>query len=185
MFFAGCVLVAASLAQVLVYTRLNLYLGIPDRAFMLGETVIYSVIGQWMWIPGTVLMSQCCPSGKEATMYALVAGTINLGESLASFNGAFLLHCLGVVPTGGANEGNQFARLWQASLFSAALAMLMTTAMPLFIPNVSPGERLLPAGDSSVTRGSPWQRLKRRLKASDQSESEAFAPSHGQNVARV
>merc|ERR1719408_736129 len=100
------------MTQALVYARSNLGLGIPDSVFVLGETVIQSILCQWFWMPCTLLTSQCCPHGSEATMYALIAGTINLGYSLGSFNGAYLLQRLGVNPKGSLGEGGEFAHFW-------------------------------------------------------------------------
>merc|ERR1719399_407341 len=127
--------------QILVYTRWNLVLGIPDRVFMLGETVMGSLVGQWMWIPGTVLLSQCCPKGLEATMYALLAGTINLGETLASYNGAYMLHNYHISPDGSKGEGEMFSHIWQASLTTTVLSLVTTCMLPFFIPNATQTER--------------------------------------------
>jgi len=64
----------------MVYTRANkTYFGIPDHLFVLGGAVLNSIFHQWMWIPGVVLLSQLCPKGVEATMYALLAGCHNVG----------------------------------------------------------------------------------------------------------
>jgi hypothetical protein len=73
-----------SLTDVIMFTRLNKRWGLPDHAFVLGSSVLTSVIGQWMWMPGVVILSQLCPKGMEATMYALLAGCHNLGNTIAS-----------------------------------------------------------------------------------------------------
>lgn len=158
----------ASVMQVLVYTRLNLIIGIPDRAFMLGETMIHHVLSQWIWIPGTVLLAQCCPHGMEATMYALLAGAINLGDTLGSFNGAYLLHRLGVEPQGADGESSQFDGLWRAALISAGVLLACTSVMPLFVPDASPDRRLLVNNEDSATAGSPWRRLLQRFGVGDE-----------------
>eukprot|EP00746_Dinoflagellata_sp_MGD_P086681 gnl/MRDRNA2_/MRDRNA2_34331_c0_seq1.p1 gnl/MRDRNA2_/MRDRNA2_34331_c0~~gnl/MRDRNA2_/MRDRNA2_34331_c0_seq1.p1 ORF type:complete len:575 (+),score=55.76 gnl/MRDRNA2_/MRDRNA2_34331_c0_seq1:118-1842(+) len=150
-FFAG-------ILQLLVYTRYNLVLGIPDRIFMLGETLIHNCLGQWLWIPGTVLLSQCCPKGLEATMYALLAGAINLGETLASYNGAYMLHRYHVNPDGRVGEGNTFSNMWQPSLTTTCLSLVTTCMLPLFIPNATQTERLIRTEESSAIAGSPWDR---------------------------
>lgn len=174
----------AGLLQLLVYTRLNLKLGIPDRIFMLGETVMGSLVGQWLWIPGTVLLSQCCPKGLEATMYALLAGTINLGETLASYNGAYMLHNYHINPDGSKGEGTTFSHLWQASLTTTCLSLVTTCMLPFFIPNATQTERLLRSEESSAISGSLWDRwflrpsgggLSERL--GDHSEADAAAGS--------
>ena len=47
----------------------------------------YSITHQWMWMPGILLLGQLCPKGSEATMYALLAGCHNLGNSGANMLG--------------------------------------------------------------------------------------------------
>merc|ERR1719487_1665545 len=93
-----------SLSMVVVFKRCNILWGIPDDIFVLADTVVHTMIGQWMWIPGSVLLSQCCPRGIEATMYALVAGAIDLGDTVASFSGAYFLNLLEVAPRGSESE---------------------------------------------------------------------------------
>ena len=50
--------------------------------------------------PGVVILSQLCPPGLEATMYALLAGCHNLGGAIASSTGAWVLQVLSVQPSG-------------------------------------------------------------------------------------
>merc|ERR1719424_914931 len=98
--------------------RWNVKMGIPDHAFVLGSSVLTTVVGQWMWMPGVVILSQLCPKGMEATMYALLAGCHNLGNTLSLYLGAYILEMLGVRPTGAKNESAQFNNLWMAALIA-------------------------------------------------------------------
>ena len=50
--------------------------------------------------PGVVILSQLCPPGLEATMYALLAGCHNLGGTISSATGAWVLQVLEVQPSG-------------------------------------------------------------------------------------
>ena len=51
-------------------------MGIPDHVLVLGAEALTDVIGQWVWRPGAVLMSQLCPEGMEATMFAEAAAVL-------------------------------------------------------------------------------------------------------------
>merc|ERR1719502_847433 len=102
----------------MMFTRLNIRLGIPDTYFVLGANVLQTIVGQWMWMPGIVILSQLCPKGMEATMYALLAGCHNLGNTIASNCGAWVLLLLGCNPTGADNETAQFDKLWLGSALS-------------------------------------------------------------------
>merc|ERR1719393_830572 len=109
------VLSLLSLTDVIMFTRLNVQWGIPDHFFCLGASVMQTVVSQWMWMPGVVILSQLCPKGMEATMYALLAGCHNLGNTIASNCGALALELLGCQPSGQPNESEQFKNLWIAS----------------------------------------------------------------------
>merc|ERR1719326_1253045 len=102
------VLSLLSFTDVIMFTRLNVRLGLPDHFFVLGSSVLTSVIAQWMWMPGVVITSQLCPKGMEATMYALLAGCHNLGNTISSNCGAYVLLLLGCSPSGADGESAQF-----------------------------------------------------------------------------
>lgn len=163
--FANFLVCGVSLAALLVYTRFNLVLGIPDTLFVMSTWGIWAIVHMWMWLPGVVLLSQLCPKGVEATMYALLAGCHNLGLATASYLGASMLKVLEISPTGAANESHQFDNLWVAALIQAVAPMLTLIALPWMIPNALQTEKLLDA-DARAVDNSPWQRLMRRQSSS-------------------
>lgn len=156
------VLSALSLCDVVFFTRLNVRLGIPDHIFVLGSGAFAGVIGQWMWMPGVVIMSQLCPEGMEATMYALLAGCHNLGNTIASNCGALVLEWLGCQPEGNPNESAQFQKLWLASLLSTVLPLLTVLLVPWMIPDAKQTDKLLPEGDRDAMKGSLLRRWRGR-----------------------
>jgi len=147
-----------NVADVLMFARLNVRLGIPDHFFVLGTGAFASVIDQWMWMPGVVITSQLCPPGMEATMYALLAGCHNLGNTIASNCGAWLLEFLECQPTGGPGETQQFSRLWLASLIATMLPALTVFLTFVLIPDAKQTDKLLPEGDRDATSGSLLRR---------------------------
>jgi len=159
--FANLLLCIVNLIGILVYTRTNVRLGISDAFFVLGTWGTNGIVQMWMWLPGIVLLSQLCPSGVEATMYALLAGCHNLGLSVSSYAGACVLEALGVAPRGAPNEGKQFENLWIAALVQAVAPVLTLVLLPCMIPNALQTDKLLDTGDSAV-EGSPCQRLRAR-----------------------
>merc|ERR1719310_1389978 len=148
------VLSLLSLTDVIMFTRLNLRFGLPDHAFVLGASVLTTVIAQWMWMPGVVILSQLCPKGMEATMYALLAGCHNLGSSIASNCGALVLEWLDCRPSGAKGESKQFENLWVASALSTVLPMLTLVLLPWLIPNAYQTDKLLDDNDRDATAGS-------------------------------
>lgn len=145
-----------SFLDIIMFTRMNVKLGIPDTVFVLGSSVSGTIITQWQWMPGVVLLSQMCPKGMEATMYALLAGCHNLGNTLSGFLGAYILEILGVQPAGLPNEGAMFENLWMASLIATCLPMLTLVAIPYLIPDKKQTDKLLDEDDRSATAGSLW-----------------------------
>eukprot|EP00438_Fugacium_kawagutii_P003481 Skav218362 [mRNA] locus=scaffold2066:70840:72486:+ [translate_table: standard] len=166
-----------SSVNVLVYTRRNIDWGIPDDVFVLGGTVLQNVFVRWAYVPGGLLLCQVCPEGLEATMFALLAGSQNLGRAVASIFGTYLLAYLGVEPDGTPHDRNCFDRLWIAAVLQSILPLLTLGLLPRMIPDASQTDRIRltpdgPVGDtggqlesdptSSValaTSGSLWGRL--------------------------
>jgi len=144
----------------MIFTRLNVRLGLPDHAFVLGASVLTGIIAQWMWMPGVVIMSQLCPKGMEATMYALLAGCHNLGNTIASNCGALVLELLGCQPSGANNETAQFKNLWVGSALSIILPMLTLVMIPWLIPDARQTDKLMEDNERDATAGSLLKRWK-------------------------
>lgn len=147
-----------SMADVMLLSRLNRKMDIPDHIFVLGASVLQQLIGQWMWMPGVVMTAQMCPRGMEATMYALLAGCHNLGSTIASSTGALFLQWLGCSPSGRPNEDSEFDNLWIGALVSTVLPMFTLLLLPYMIPDARQTDKLLADEDRSATTGSLWQR---------------------------
>ena len=86
-------------------------------------------------MPSIVIISQLCPDKVEATMYALFAGSSNLGGNLANYGGAFVMEYLGVKPSGALNESRQFDNLWVASLISSLAPCIPLLLLTILVPD--------------------------------------------------
>ncbi len=93
------------LTTLLLVTHANRSLGIDDRWFSLGDTLILTVMGQITFMPVLVLAARLCPPGIEATLFALLMSVLNLAGLVSQEGGALLTHALGI------NEHN-FDKLW-------------------------------------------------------------------------
>lgn len=153
--FCNTVVTCLSLMDIVMYTRTNIKVGIPDVVFVLGSSVCTIVIRQWQWMPGMVIMSQLCPAGMEATMFALLAGCANIGNTIADYIGAYVLEVLHVHPTGAVDEGHQFDNLWKASAIATMMPAITILLVPFLIPQARQTDKLLMANRSSATCGSP------------------------------
>lgn len=155
---ANVVFTVVALLDVIVYTRANLSLGIPDHIFVLGTSVVQQLIFQWQWMPQVVLLSYLCPPGMEATMYALLAGCHNLGVAMSSTVGSFLLKSLDCEPNGSPNESAQFKNLWIASAISTVLPLITILLLINLVPDGRQGESLIEDSERTATEGSLWRR---------------------------
>jgi len=143
-----------SLLDVILFRRWNLEVGIPDSVFVLGSSGASMIIRQWQWMPGTVVMSQLCPKGMEAIMFALLAGCMNMGQQIAEYVGAYLLVELGVHPTGAPSEDAQFQNLWKASCIATLLPAVTIMLIPCLVPQANQTDKLLLSDPSSAVVGS-------------------------------
>jgi hypothetical protein len=76
---AQLLLLGAGALDFILYTRINLALGIPDRLFVLGEEAILPLVAKFYTIPMFVLATRICPPGVEASLFALLMSLSNLG----------------------------------------------------------------------------------------------------------
>ncbi|HBL11611.1 MAG TPA: folate/biopterin family MFS transporter [Cyanobacteria bacterium UBA11162] len=93
------------MSALILVTHTNRTLGIDDRWFSLGDSLILTVMGQIAFMPVLVLSARLCPPGVEATLFALLMSIWNLSGLLSQEIGALLTHWLGVT------EAN-FDKLW-------------------------------------------------------------------------
>lgn len=146
------------LPDIIMFKRWNVQWGIPDHVFILGASVMEQIVYQWQWMPLVVILSYLCPKGMEATMYALLAGSFNLGSVIASNCGAVVLNWLDVKPRGLPGEGKQFDNLWLAVLISTIMPALTVASLFFLIPDARQNENILDADEDSATTGSLWRR---------------------------
>jgi len=87
------------MTTLLLVTHTNRALGIDDRWFSLGDSLILTVIGQIAYMPVLVLAARLCPPGVEATLFALLMSITNLAGLVSYELGAALMHRLGITET--------------------------------------------------------------------------------------
>ncbi|CAE8646188.1 unnamed protein product [Polarella glacialis] len=145
-----------SVLDVMMFARLNRKLGIPDHMLVMGLSVFESMIAQWQWMPQVILMSQLCPKGMEATMFALLAGCHNLGMTISVNTGALLLEVLGCRPQGAVGESSQFEHLWIAAAVGSFLPLVAAVTLQHLLPDCKQTEKIDSVQDP--TKGSLFRR---------------------------
>ncbi|MCM1984657.1 folate/biopterin family MFS transporter [Lyngbya confervoides] len=155
-FWSTLLATGLGMTTLLLVTHANRELGIDDRWFSLGDSLILTVMGQIAFMPVLVLAARLCPKGIEATMFATLMALSNFAGVLSHESGALLMHGLGVTET-------NFDRLWLLVLITN-----LTTLLPLpllrWLPEQvdshdlpSPGEAT--PQDSAVAPALPEQSL--------------------------
>ncbi|KAF8060466.1 folate-biopterin transporter 1 [Scenedesmus sp. PABB004] len=104
--------------QLLLVSGANRALGLSDELFVLGDSVILTVLGQVSFMPILVLAARLCPAGVEATLFATLMSILNGGAFFGSALGAGLTGALGVTST-------DFSHL-----FALVLICNLTTLLP-------------------------------------------------------
>lgn len=133
--FNNSIYIIVSLLNIVIYKRWNLLVGIPDWVFVLGAETFQDIIGAWTNIPATLIMSQLCPLGIESTVFAILAGSSNLGMSLSRYLSVFIMELLDITPSGLPGETAKFNNLWIASLISIIAPIIPLLLVPRLIPD--------------------------------------------------
>ncbi|NMF85388.1 folate/biopterin family MFS transporter [Nodosilinea sp. P-1105] len=120
------------LSMLLLVTHANRSLGIDDRWFSLGDSLVLTVMGQIAFMPVLVLSARLCPPGVEATLFALLMSIVNLASLTSHELGALLTHWLGVTET-------NFDHLWQLVLLTNLSTLLPLPLLFLLPQSTSQG----------------------------------------------
>jgi folate/biopterin transporter len=128
------------MTALILVTHTNRTLGIDDRWFSLGDSLILTVMGQIAFMPVLVLAARLCPEGVEATLFALLMSINNLGGLLSHELGALLTHWLGVTET-------KFDNLWLLVVI-ANTSRLLPLLFLNWLPATDPQLELQAQGNS-------------------------------------
>ena len=103
-------------------------------------------------MPTTILMSKICPHGMEASVFALLAGFANFGNTMAGYVGAYALTMIGMEDIGKGEE-DDFSQAWKVCLFGALSPIICLMLFPILIPSASMVDELQRDGDGSTSDG--------------------------------
>lgn len=134
LYYAQIALAVVSLLDIVLVTRLNVRMGIPDTWFVLGDEIISDVVSRLKTMPLLVLCAKVCPPGLEGTLFALLMSISNFSGSISSYWGALLCYWIGIAK-------DQYEGLWIAVLIRSALKLV-----PIFflflIPDACPQQEI-------------------------------------------
>lgn len=143
----------ASVFDLVLVTRYNRHIGIPDKVFFaMGDAVIYQVITRIEVMPAIVLTSKVCPRGMEASVYALLVSFQNLGQGVARTVGDGLLDLLNIRTVAPCNFDNLPLAIIIAHV---ALPLLIFPLIFVLIPDARMTDDLINILDPSSSESSP------------------------------
>jgi folate/biopterin transporter len=136
-FWTTLLSVLLGLTSLLLVTHTNRALGIGDRWFSLGDSLILTIAGRIAFMPVLVLAARLCPVGIEATLFALLMSVLNVSSLCSAQLGALLTHLFGVTET-------DFSHLWQLVLVTN-LSSLLPLPLIHWLPEQSPAAAKVPS----------------------------------------
>lgn len=138
MFWSSIAAFLVGSTQLLLVTRANLALGIPDEAFAISDTFILRFTGVFQFLSVLVLCSRICPPGIEGTLFAALMGLLNAAGSIGEFWAALLTEYFDVtcVEDKGGDAQCNFENLWILVLIAQC-----TTLLPLFFLFLIPSQQ--------------------------------------------
>jgi folate/biopterin transporter len=122
------------MTTLLLVTHTNRSLGIDDRWFALGDSLVLTVMGQITFMPVLVLGARLCPPGIEATLFSLLMSSFNLSGLLSQEWGAVLTHYLGITDT-------NFDKLWLLVVITN-IGSIVPLIFIKWLPDEDPQEHL-------------------------------------------
>ena len=105
LFWSAIISTPLGMSSLLLITHANRALGIPDGAFIVGDDVVLSILGEIAFLPTLVLAAQLCPPGVEAVLFATLMSINNGAGALGTEIGALLTKWMGVTETNFDNLG--------------------------------------------------------------------------------
>ena len=106
-----------NLTQVLLVSRVNSSIGIPDEAFAIGCSFVVQITAELNMMPLLVLCCKVCPKNIEGSLYALLMSTWNFGLMVSGQVGGLLLMALGITD-------KEFGNLWVLVVVTSGLMVL-------------------------------------------------------------
>jgi hypothetical protein len=135
-----------NLTDVVLVKRWNLSIGIPDEVMVLGDCALSPMARRFYIMPLYILAAKVCPSGAEATVFAILTALGNFGSSVSVYYGSLVLQYFDI------RDGN-YDNLVLVICLKCASRLLPLLLIPLLVPTGAPFEgEVSPDGRGSISR---------------------------------
>ncbi|GAB5033212.1 major facilitator superfamily protein isoform 2 [Nannochloropsis oceanica] len=133
---AQVLMVGAGMLDWILVKRLNLRVGISDKAFVLGDEALVPILRRFSAMPFFVLAAKVCPERCEATLFALLMALSNFGGDVGSYIGVGVLKAFHV-------HRGDYSELSNVVLVKTMCRFIPVFLIPLLIPDASPADEIL------------------------------------------
>ncbi|CEL94627.1 unnamed protein product [Vitrella brassicaformis CCMP3155] len=150
--------IVASCVDLLIIERVNIKMGVPDKAaFVLGDAMILNLASMLDIMPGILMLSRLTSPSVATSSYAVLQSFMNFGQNASLALGVWLIEVLGI-KTGSDGSGEcDFRNLTYLVLVAhiilpamcIPLTFLLIPDMPIMPPSSGGG------GDGDESGGSP------------------------------
>jgi folate/biopterin transporter len=146
---------SVSLFNLVIANRWNVVLGIPDKIFVAGGTVVQGLAGEIAFMPVAVLAARLAPAGREGTVYAVVMAVVNVAWACSELISGLLSRWMGIADGSYANMPPLLL-----AVAAAALAPLLCLRLVPEIPRADASGRdhhVISQTDESVSLTCPME----------------------------
>lgn len=146
---SAIIITIIGITRTIIFLRWNVTVfGIPDTIFVLLIESFSHTVNAWSIIPSMVLLGKLCPKNTEATVFAILVGTLNMSGAISSYQGVFLMDTIGLTPRGEYRETGKFEYLWLAHIFVTILSIIPVLCfMKSLIPEGSTVDSIIVIND--------------------------------------
>mmetsp|Transcript_31348 Transcript_31348/g.58343 ORF Transcript_31348/g.58343 Transcript_31348/m.58343 type:complete len:551 (-) Transcript_31348:1096-2748(-) len=122
-----------NLTDVVLVKRWNLAIGVPDEVMVLGDCALSPMARRFYIMPLYILAAKVCPSGAEATVFAILTALGNFGTSISVFFGSLVLQYFDI-------RDGSYDNLVLVIFLKCASRLLPLLLIPLLVPTGAPFE---------------------------------------------
>eukprot|EP00796_Vickermania_ingenoplastis_P000718 gene718-biopygen454 len=134
--FTTILKILSSVFDLILVQRWNVPYISDKILYLLGDSVVFKVASDLAWIPICILLSQLCPRGSESMVYAILAGFLHFGETIAAEIPSLLMKLIWPVVS---KKPCNFTNLWKLIV---VCHMIAPTFILVFVYFLIPSARV-------------------------------------------
>lgn len=123
----------AQMMDLILVLRWNRVIGLPDILFFLGDETFEQTMEKTFYVPVVMLAYKVCPANLEATIFATLIATSNIGRDCGKYWGVILAEMWGIV-------GGNFEHLPHGIISKTLVRLLSIPLILMLSPDMTPDD---------------------------------------------